>query len=216
MEQAGYLSARPKRPGMLASVVAVHLAGLAGVAMFAPAVTQIIRENGGIPIINIDQPKPPEIIPDPKKPVIKTAEKPERVTRSTAVPGGVETSTNLAGSDDIFIAIGTGEGIIEPIILPTDPPKPPVINSAEFSGRNAQPPYPPGLQRLDVSGSVTVRVLVGTDGRPVRIEMVRADNDGFFTATRDWAMKNWRFAPATRDGVPFEEWRTMTVRFDLN
>lgn len=216
MEQAGYLSARPRRPGMLASVVAVHLAGIAGVAMFAPTVTQIIKDNGGIPLIDITPPKPPEVIPDPQKPVIKTAEKPERITRSPVIPGGVDTSTKLTGSDDGFIVTGLGGTIIEPIIVPDDPPKPPVINSAKFSGQKAQPPYPPGLQRMDISGSVTVRVLVGTNGRPVRIEMVRADHDGFFSATRDWAMKNWRFAPATRDGVPFEEWRTMTVRFDLN
>jgi periplasmic protein TonB len=197
-------------------VVVVHIAGLVGVAMFAPAVTKIIEEKIDKPWMNITPPKPPEVIPDPQKPVIKTAEKPERITRSPAIPSGVDTSTKLTGSDDGFIATGLGGTIIEPPIIPTDPPKPPVISSAKFSGRNAQPPYPPGLQRLDISGSVTVRVLVGTDGRPVRIEMVRADNDGFFSATRDWAMKNWRFTPATRDGVPFEEWRTMTVRFDLN
>jgi periplasmic protein TonB len=214
MEHAGYLSARPRRPGMLASVVAVHLAGLAGVAMFAPVVTQIIRDQGGIPVIDITQPPPPPPVDDPQKPVIKTAEKPDTITRSLPVAGGVDT-TRLAGEGETIITGGLGEGTIGPIVTPIDPPVPPLINPAKFTGRNAQPPYPPGLQRMDIAGSVTVRVLVGTDGRPVRIEMVRADNDGFFTATRDWGMKKWRFMPATRDGVPFEEWRTMTVRFDL-
>ena len=72
------------------------------------------------------------------------------------------------------------------------------------------------MQRLGIEGSVTVRVLVGSDGRPLRIEAVKVDQDSFLTATRDWAMKHWRFAPATRDGEPYEEWRTMTVRFTMN
>jgi periplasmic protein TonB len=50
----------------------------------------------------------------------------------------------------------------------------------------------------------------------VRIEMVRTDQDAFFAATREWGMKNWRFKPATRDGAPFQEWRTMTVRFEMD
>jgi periplasmic protein TonB len=215
MEQTGYLSARPRRPAMLASVVAIHLVGLAGVAMFAPAVTQIIEDNGGIPLINIDPPKPPPPIPDPQKPIIKTADKPDIMTRSTPRAGGMD-ATPLAGSDEPLVIGGLGEGAIGSIVIPNDPPAPPIITAAKFSGQKAQPPYPPGLQRLDIAGSVTVRVLVGTDGRPVRIEMLRTDHDGFFTATRDWALRNWRFAPATRDGVPFEEWRTMTVRFDLD
>lgn len=215
MEQAGYLSARPRRPGMLASVVAVHLAGLAGVALFAPAVTQIIRDNDGIPLININPPKPPPPILDPQKPAIKTARKPEAITRSPPIGSGTD-ATRMTGGDEPFVVGGLGDGTIGPVITPSDPPAPPLITSARFSGRNAQPPYPPGLQRLDIAGSVTVRVLVGADGRPVRIEMMRADHDGFFAVTRDWAMKNWRFVPATRDGEPFEEWRTMTVRFDLN
>ena len=69
---------------------------------------------------------------------------------------------------------------------------------------------------MDIEGVVTVRVLVGVDGRPLRIEAVKVDHDAFFTATRDWAMRNWKFAPATRDGVAFQEWRTMTVRFEMN
>ncbi|WP_235524059.1 energy transducer TonB [Sphingomonas sp. Leaf33] len=47
------------------------------------------------------------------------------------------------------------------------------------------------------------------------VERVDAANDAFYDATRRQALNRWRFRPATRDGVPYETWRTMTVRFVL-
>ncbi len=78
-----------------------------------------------------------------------------------------------------------------------------------------QPEYPPSLVRQQVEGSVTLRVLVGTDGRIKAIEPVRFDDEAFLKATRDQALRKWRFLPATRDGAPVESWREMTVRFQI-
>ncbi len=78
-----------------------------------------------------------------------------------------------------------------------------------------QPPYPPPLQRAEVEGSVTVRVLVGGDGRPRDIVLVRTDDPQFFAAARNWGMRHWRFKPATEDGTAVESWFTLTVRFTM-
>ncbi len=58
-------------------------------------------------------------------------------------------------------------------------------------------------------------MLIGTDGRVKRAERVSAASDAFWAATERRALDKWRFRPATRDGVPVEAWRTMTVRFEL-
>jgi len=42
-----------------------------------------------------------------------------------------------------------------------------------------------------------------------------ATDAAFFEATRTQALRHWRFQPATRDGIPVESWRTMTVKFKL-
>jgi periplasmic protein TonB len=62
---------------------------------------------------------------------------------------------------------------------------------------------------------VTLRVLVGVDGRVVRAEQVTATSEEFWRVTLQHALARWRFKPATRDGIPYEAWRTMTVRFTL-
>ena len=79
-----------------------------------------------------------------------------------------------------------------------------------------QPPYPPEEQRAGNSGRVVLRVLVGIDGRVKQVEKVSAASDAFFAAAQRQALGKWRFKPATKDGVPIEQWKTMSLRFVLN
>jgi periplasmic protein TonB len=98
----------------------------------------------------------------------------------------------------------------------SDPPPLPVRIGASVDPRYAaalQPAYPPGLARAEIEGKVTVRVLVGADGRVKAVEPVRFDEEDFLAATRRQALARWRFKPATLDGVPVESWKEMTVRF---
>ena len=64
-------------------------------------------------------------------------------------------------------------------------------------------------------GKVVVRVLVGIDGRVTQVELLSAASNTF-AATRKQALSKWRFTPATRDGVPQEDSRSVAVTFVLN
>jgi periplasmic protein TonB len=216
MQTTGFLDAKPRHPGALATVIAIHAVGIGALILFAPTViktTTTILEGRQIPL----PPVPPGIVKeDPikiktKAPPVIDQVKPYVAPMRTDEDPGFTRDTGPLTAGGVDEGLGGGIDIIE-----IDPPKDAVIVGPQFTGRNAQPPYPPGMQRMNIEGAVTVRVLVGTDGRPVRIEMVRTDQDAFFAATREWGMKNWRFKPATRDGEPFQEWRTMTVRFEMN
>ena len=104
--------------------------------------------------------------------------------------------------------------IVREIVRPT-----PVFKAAERDARFArsfQPDYPLGMLRQEIEGSVTVRVLVGTDGRVRQVQIIRATDPNFARSTERQALKAWRFKPATRDGQPVEDWQTLTVRFDIN
>ena len=78
-----------------------------------------------------------------------------------------------------------------------------------------QPPYPPAEERAGTTGRVVVRVLIAVDGRVKQVERVLASSDAFYRVTEQRALSKWRFTPGTRDGVPVEAWRTMTVTFVL-
>jgi periplasmic protein TonB len=213
MQSNGYLNAKP-HPGIMVAVIAIHVAGIGGLMMIAPTVIEKVTKT--LTVEQIDLPViPPQVIDDPapkaKTKTVLPVDQVERFVKSKSTgsePGLTEDPGPLAGSGE---GMGGDMRIIE-----IDPPKDPVIVAPRFMGRNAQPPYPPGMQRRNIEGVVTVRVLVGVDGRPLRIEAVKVDQEAFFAATRDWGMKKWVFAPATKDGVPFAEWRTMTVRFQMN
>ena len=114
---------------------------------------------------------------------------------------------------------GTGTGPIElPPLTLTPPITPPVIVIAKRDSRYArdfQPDYPPSMIRAGIEGSATVRVLIGSDGRVKAVEAVRADQDDFLNATRAQALKRWRFTPATKDGLAFDSWQQLTVRFQM-
>ena len=107
-----------------------------------------------------------------------------------------------------------------PFINRTDPPPHvPVLTEPRVDPRFAealQPPYPPTMQRMGREGRVSVRVLVGADGRVKAVTLISSSDDAFFAATERQALRYWRFKPATRDGVAIESWRTMAVRFEMN
>jgi periplasmic protein TonB len=48
------------------------------------------------------------------------------------------------------------------------------------------------------------------------VQILKASDSDFAKATEKQALNSWRFKPATRDGVPVEDWQTLTVRFDIN
>lgn len=102
--------------------------------------------------------------------------------------------------------------------ITVDPPRAPVFVGAEVDPRYAdalQPPYPPGDIRAGIEGGVTVRLLIGVDGRVKTIEVLKSPSESLASATRRHALARWRFRPATHDGVPVESWKTMTLRFRI-
>jgi protein TonB len=98
------------------------------------------------------------------------------------------------------------------------PPPPPVIVGTQYDARFnnvLQPAYPAEEIRGGNSGRVVVRVLVGVDGRVKQVERVSAASDAFYASTERQALSKWRFKPATKDGIPIEQWKTMSLRFEI-
>ncbi|WP_066726809.1 energy transducer TonB [Sphingomonas pituitosa] len=177
------------------------------------------------------QPKPFEgkNIPLPPPPVepIKLQPKPEKVVTPTQPLPTIPDPVIAQPTDNRIEATNVIADPPAPFIKPAetgpsvvaDPPKAVLaLIGATTDPRYAQdfqPEYPSQEMRAQRDGLVTLRVLIGTDGRVKAVEQVSASSDAFFAVTKRQALGKWRFRPATRGGVAEESWKTMTVRFRI-
>lgn len=201
-------------PVAMGAIIVVHAAALTALLMaksgYIPDIPAILIADP----ISIDQadPPPPPPTAEPDAPHVRSRiDTPDRQVKS------VQDEVVLLGPTTIDpLSPGPSDGAGTKA---ADPPLPvPVLVDPRVDPRFAdalQPPYPPAKQRLGEEGRVSVKVLVGTDGRVKAVTLLSATDDAFFAATERQALRYWRFRPATRDGVPVEGWRTMTVRFEI-
>lgn len=209
MTNGGYLTERKSRPLGLGLVIAGHAAILAALILAPP---ESIKRITYLPLIvdSIDAPPPKreEVPPPPRESAKESQPQPVK----PIVDFGPTTTQPLQ-----LDPLPQVEPTVPQPVVPVQPVLPLFVPAAIEPGAAArfQPGYPSALARADIEGSATVRVLIGVDGRVKQVELVNATHAGFFEATRDHALRAWRFRPATRDGVPTESWRTLTVRFKL-
>ncbi|GAA0305415.1 hypothetical protein GCM10009087_14140 [Sphingomonas oligophenolica] len=202
-------------PRSMALAVALNGTIVAGLVAFAAPhfvrTIDVVLEGRNIPL-----PPPPPPNPEPT-PTIK------HPVQATPVAKPVAPDPIVHSDTPIEVAINTGPSLPPTPTVGTgtvfEPVKaPPVIVGPEVDKRFAgvfQPEYPLGERRAEHEGRVTVRVLIGTDGRVKQVERISATSDEFFAATQRRALEKWRFKPGTRDGAPVEAWRTMSVSFVL-
>lgn len=200
------------------AALAINGAIIAGMIFAAPNVLVIKHPDKIIEPIDIHEAPPPPPIDEPK-PVEKVvphtstpvAEKPILPTTSEV---DIKTTTVIP---DALPPIEKPRDLGPPVVA--DPPKVvPALIGATTDPRYAQdfqPEYPSQEIRAQRDGLVTLRVLIGTDGRVKSVEPVSATSDAFFAVTKRQALGKWRFRPATRGGVAEESWKTMTVRFRI-
>lgn len=213
----------PKTKG-IGLAIGVHAVVIAAVIVM-PGIEIPERFEGTIIAFPVPEPEQPKAVPEPKDPIVE-APRTEKI--QTPVPpidnlpkAPDEKLITFTSGDDGLTLGGGGEGIDIPFdpIEAIEPTPDPIIVEAQLNNRFSsqfQPRYPSGLLRLDEEGVVSVRVLVGTNGRAKNIELISSPHVDFWTATRKHALRKWRFKPATKDGKPIESWITLKVRFKIN
>lgn len=202
--------------------VGIHALAIAGI-MAIPGIDLPIKPPTVIETYDvIVKPEPVETIPEPKKVDVEVPTKAQDAVKITAIverPVFNDPPANrFADVENGIDFSGLGDRIEVPI-TPVEAIPEPVIAAAKLNSRFSnqfQPPYPSGLLRIGEEGIIAVRVLVGTDGRAKKIELIDSPHEDFWTATKRHALKKWRFEPATKDGVRFESWITLKVRFQIN
>ncbi|CAA9495631.1 MAG: hypothetical protein AVDCRST_MAG39-1104 [uncultured Sphingomonadaceae bacterium] len=223
----GFAAQRRSSPASLALVDAAHAAAVAALLLAKGPVIfdhePVITEAINIPLkpppppeLMVEQPKtapsvldlPDPIIAPPLPRPMPPVDRTDAPAPSLPLPPGPPTPD-----------LALGPKLPPPLPVPQPEPKaPPVRVDARLDPRYAgalQPDYPSSELRAENEGNVTVRVTIGRDGRVAAVECVRAASDAFCQATREQALRRWRFKPATEDGRPVEASKTMMVRFLL-
>ncbi|MES2986779.1 MAG: TonB family protein [Pseudomonadota bacterium] len=209
---------RSPRSVSLGAALAINGLVIAALVSFVPDIIPMRKitrlEGTNIPI----DPPPPEIV-EVEKPVVETAQQPLIYVPPTVISQPNQPtleSTDVTPTEPPLPTIIDKPG---PTVI-GEPPiaLPPLIGAQQDTrfARDYQPEYPSSELRAQRDGKVSIRVLIGTDGRVKSVEQVSATSSAFFEATKRQALGKWRFKPATRGGVPQESWKTMSVRFELN
>jgi protein TonB len=215
MTADGFLAQKPRHPLAMTAAIAINVAAVTALMLAKSGYVEIVPP-GAIPLINIIDKPPPE-------PIKEIQDKPKaRTNRPVFVPKPVETPTDTKRPDDGMIVDWViKDDFKDPgpplVIKRPDAPAPVTVGAVpdtRYAG-DFQPPYPPQLLRTGVEGKAVIKVLIGTDGRVKQVAIVSADDPLFADASERQALRRWRFKPATRDGVPVETWKQMTVRFEI-
>jgi len=78
-----------------------------------------------------------------------------------------------------------------------------------------KPKYPKTERKAGHEGTVTLRLVVSTDGVPLGIRISQTLSPDFDKAAID-AVKQWKFSPAMKDGKPVAVAITMKIEFHLH
>lgn len=198
-------------PAGIATVVILHGAAITAVVMSKSYIINPSQTPTQVELIEVDDPPPPTM---PEQPV--DPELPDVPVTVTSDPIPLQ-EVRPRIEPPITFDPGPLTRLDPPPPPPPPPPRDPVVRPAQFANNAAlQPPYPPRLIRQNVEGNVTVRVRIGADGRVTEVQRVSADHELFFEATREHALRRWRFTPETRNGHPVASWQTHTVQFRIS
>lgn len=109
---------------------------------------------------------------------------------------------------------------------PAPPPAPPAPPAPEIpDGAASEDPtyrkqfpirYPPSAMRSRAQGLVQLRVLVGVDGSPLKVEIQKSSRSRDLDQAAMQGVKRWKFNAEIKNGRPVEGWVIVPINFTLN
>ena len=154
-------------------------------------------------------PKPPPPPPAPKTPPPPT---PAPVAPAPVVPSTTAPVIN--------VPVAPATPAPAPSTAPPAPPAPaapPVKTAAVIQpgATCAKPDYPSASRRLEEEGTVTLRFLIGTDGRVLQAEIEKTSGYPRLDDAARNALSKCQFRPGTVDGKPEQSWASIRYAWRL-
>lgn len=219
VQRSSYRASGRARPIAASASVVVVAATTAAIALVNVAVP--VRSEKPLEVVSMTlmpPPPPPAAPPAPPQPVRAAIVAPIPVVRIPTpapqpavadVPAPAPASPATSGTP------APGPSIAAPPVPPA-PPGP--LDAGDLSARmiSATPPaYPVECRRRREQGTVTLAVLVGTDGRVDQVSV--SGSSGSFRLDRAAlaAVRRWRWSPVIRDGAAVMVRGFVTIPFVL-
>ena len=156
---------------------------------------------GDLAEVMLPPPPPPAPVAEPPREVAEAPPErrppPQQSARQTAAPQPVRLNAALQGMESFTL-----EGR-------TTPPE------AADAARNRRPNYPEASRRRGEQGVVRVELLVDPNGRVVDVRVLESSGFSTLDAEAVKTVRDWRFRPAQRAGVPVAGSITTAVHFRL-
>lgn len=216
-EPGGYQSQRVN-PLALVIVLAVHAVLIALVLTYRFAVSETPAPPRMVTMNLTPPPAPPEsvvtpppentpifaprpliVLPVPTQPVQVTVDEPppvqEPVSHAPAAPAP------------------------SPVVATSPAPAPPQqVSGGDLSStmiHAPKPRYPVESRRKREQGTVQLTLVLGTDGKVASVRVSRSSGHYRLDEAALKAVRNWRWSPTLRDGVPVQVTGTLALPFEL-
>lgn len=197
----------------------IFLNGLLLLALLAPLsqrIAQAPAEEDTITIVPLQkrepiEPPPPERVDIRPHPVRSMPTVPQPPSRAPA-PVEAQVVDTLPGD----IAISPPERVASDTASSLASIAPPA--AAQLQALRSPPPaYPGEALRAGITGIVELEILVGVDGRPVDVRVVRSSGHRMLDqAALRTVRTKWTFVPAMRDGQPVQALGRVPVEFRMD
>ena len=156
---------------------------------------------------------PPAWVPPPTVPTLRVAQHVDTPTVHVAIanPTPISIPVLSAITPVVPLPIGTTTTTTNTTAAAAD-------SEATIAYETATPPaYPIEALRAGVQGTVLLKVLVDTSGKPVQVTIDRSSGSGVLDdAARQHVLAAWRFHAAMRDGHAIQAWALVPVKFNLS
>lgn len=200
------------RIAALSAAIALNLAALLVVMRpMAPQLAAAITKAPEIVVTWIT----PERIPPPPPPIdLKVRPKTPPATTPHTLPRAPQppvVTPNVEGNTAAPPVVPTIQPAVEAV-----PVADPAPIEATLAYRTAPLTFPSAAIRRKLHGTVMLRVLVDTEGKPTQV-MVESSSgsDLLDKSAREQVLANWRFQPATVQGHAVSAWARVPVSFEL-
>lgn len=197
------------------AVAVLHLALLA-VFLHGSRLTVFHPKETTVDLVPQAEPPKPKILP-PDLP-LPPARTPDILIPPLPLPltPNTEPTVTARPQPDVLPPPSTGLPGGEPAARPQPKPAPAVVAAVVDASACAKPDYPKNALRNGDTGTVTLALLVGTDGRVADSRVEKSSGFRELDRAAQVGLGLCRFKPGTVDGVPQQSWTRMQYVWSLD